>query len=797
MKINKINEDVVLENVEGKLPLIPLREMVPFPSTVESFYVGRKDSILAIECAIEKFERKILIVTQKIAEDENPGFEDLYETGVLASVVDVKAEDSKKAIKITVEIEESINLTSMELFENIRFANFVHCGKIAVGDEQKIEILKKLILKDMQSFLEMSGKELRLLEKMRKSVSNIEFFALGMSVLVVDIKSQIEILKANSFDSYFSKLASLIYQNIESLNLEKKIALSVHKRLNKNQKDFFLNEHIKEIQKELSSGEKDPELLNAAEFSKRLEAAGMPPVIRQRLQKEQKRLAGMPSMAQEAVILKAYIETFFELPWTSSEHDNHDLTKAKEILDSQHYSLKKAKNRILEYLAVRQLNPKTKGPILCFVGPPGTGKTTLSHSVADALDREFIRVSLGGVRDEAEIRGHRRTYLGALPGKIIQSMKRVKSKNPVFLLDEIDKMSSDFRGDPAAALLEVLDPEQNCQFVDHFMEVPYDLSDVMFLCTANSLQGIPYPLLDRLEIIHISSYMEKEKFRIAKDFILPKEKKENGIDNIDLHFSSKAITSIIRHYTMESGVRSLQRQIASICRKIAKKIVLEDKTEENKRIKITSGNLKKYLGKERYVEPSPNDFLDVGVSNGLAWSELGGSILPIEIVLYSGKGNIILTGKLGDVMKESAHTAFSFIKSTADRYQIKFDDFYKDYDLHIHFPEGATPKDGPSGGLAISCGILSALTKVPIRSTIAMTGEITLTGRVLAIGGLREKVLAALRHGKKEVLIPEANVKDLDDLPKNVRDAITFKPVKRAEEAFRFVFEQGVYLENE
>ena len=319
----------------------------------------------------------------------------------------------------------------------------------------------------------------------------------------------------------------------------------------------------------------------------------------------------------------------------------------------------------------------------------------------------------------------------------------------------------------------------------------------MFLCTANSLQGIPYPLLDRLEIIHISSYMEKEKFRIAKDFILPKEKKENGIDNIDLHFSSKAITSIIRHYTMESGVRSLQRQIASICRKIAKKIVLEGKTEENKKIKITSGNLKKYLGKERFVEPSPNDFLDVGVSNGLAWSELGGSILPIEIVLYSGKGNIILTGKLGDVMKESAHTAFSFIKSTADRYQIKFEDFYKDYDLHIHFPEGATPKDGPSGGLAISCGILSALTKVPIRSTIAMTGEITLTGRVLAIGGLREKVLAALRHGKKEVLIPEANVKDLDDLPKNVRDAIIFKPVKRAEEAFRFVFEQGVYLENE
>ena len=796
MKINK-TDNIASLNPNEKLPLIPLREMVPFPSTVKNFYVGRKDSISAIECAIEKYGRKILIVTQKVADDDNPNLEDLYEIGVLASVVDVKAEDAKNAVRITVEVEEAITLTSIEQIDGVRFADFNLCGKVSSGDEQKVRILKRLILKDLQTFLEMSHGNLQLLEKMRFAVSNMDFFNLGMSVLIVDIKSQIEILKSNSFDSYFSKLAVLIYQNIENINLEKKILLSVHKRLNKNQKDFFLNEQIKEIQKELSSDEKDPELLNSAEFNKRLEAAGMPLAIRERLQKEQKRLAGMPSMAQESVILKSYIETFFELPWTSSDHDNHDLAKAKKILDSQHYSLKKAKNRILEYLAVRQLNPKTKGPILCFVGPPGTGKTTLSHSVADALDREFIRVSLGGVRDEAEIRGHRRTYLGALPGKIIQSMKRVKSKNPVFLLDEIDKMSSDFRGDPASALLEVLDPEQNCQFVDHFMEVPYDLSDVMFLCTANSLRGIPYPLLDRLEVIQINSYMEKEKFHIAKDFIIPKEKKENGIDNIDLRFSSKAIISIIRHYTMESGVRSLERQIASICRKTAKKIVLDAKPEKKKIVKITTGNLKNYLGEKKFVEPSPNDFLDVGVSNGLAWSELGGSILPIEIVLYAGKGSIILTGKLGDVMKESAQTAFSFIKSTAELYQIKFNEFYKNYDLHIHFPEGATPKDGPSGGLAISCGILSALTKTPIRSSIAMTGEITLTGRVLAIGGLREKVLAALRHGKKEVVIPEANMKDLNDLPKNVREAITFKPVKRAEDAFRFVFENGVYADEQ
>ncbi len=795
MKINKLDNTTSL-NIAEKLPLIPLREIVPFPSTVREFFVGRKESISAIECAVQKYERKILIVVQKVADDDNPGFEDLYETGVLASILDIKAEDSKNPIEIKVKIEEAIKLTSMELVDGVRLANFTPCGPIAIGDKQKIDILKRLILKDLSSYLEMSHKDIQLIDKMRDAISNMEFFILGLSVLTIDIKNLIEILESNSFDSYFSKLANLIYQNIESINLEKRIEISVHKRLNKSQKDFFLNEQIKEIQKELSSEGKDPELLNATEFNKRLTAAGMPVQIKERLQKEQTRLASMPTMAQESVILKSYIETFFELPWTFSDNDNHDLAKAKEILDSQHYSLKKAKNRILEYLAVRHLNPKTKGPILCFVGPPGTGKTTLAHSVADALDREFIRVSLGGVRDEAEIRGHRRTYLGALPGKIIQSMKKVKNTNPVFLLDEIDKMSSDFRGDPAAALLEVLDPEQNCQFVDHFMEVPYDLSNVMFLCTANSLSGIPHPLLDRLEIIQISSYMEKEKFHIAKDFIIPREKKENGVDNIELDFSSKAIISIIRHYTMESGVRSLRRQIASICRKVAKGIVLDKNSEDNKAIKITSKNLKKYLGKKRYIEPSPNDFLDVGVSNGLAWSELGGSILPIEIVLYSGKGNIILTGKLGDVMKESAHTAFSFIKSTAEQYQIKFNDFYKDYDLHIHFPEGATPKDGPSGGLAISCGILSALTKVPIRSTIAMTGEITLTGRVLAIGGLREKVLAALRHGKKEVLIPEANLKDLDDLPKNVRDAITFKPVKRAEEAFRFVFEQGVYTDN-
>lgn len=792
MKINKIMN---VDNITAlkKLPFVPLRESILFPGVVKNFYVGRGESIAAIEEAVNAFQRNIFVATQKNPDQNNPELEDLFPVGTIASVLEVIPDPDKKIVKITVKGAAVGRLFSFEGKGQYKLVYFDSLGELKSENPQKVEILKDLILKDLKTYLEFSHRDVVFLKEISRLKSDVEFFHAVLQLFMVDLKIQQEILESNRLDFYFSKLAEILYLNIENINLEKKIALEVRKKLDKNQKEFFLNEQMKEIQKELGNfQDEEDEFLNSKAFSERLDRLGIPDTIKLRLSKEQKRLLKMPPMSQEVAVIKNYIDTFLELPWVSKKEDNRDLLKAKEILDSKHYSLRKVKNRILEYLAVRQLNPNTKGPILCFIGPPGTGKTSLSKSVAEAVGREFIRVSLGGVRDEAEIRGHRKTYLGAMPGKIIQSMKKVESINPVFLLDEIDKMSSDFRGDPASALLEVLDPEQNNQFMDHFLEIPYNLSEVIFICTANSLQGIPYPLLDRMEIIHINSYTEEEKIHISKEFIIPAQKIENGINSIDLQISKKALASIVRNYTMEAGVRALQRQIASICRKTAKNIVLH-RDSKIEQVKVTSKNLSRFLGKKKYFEQSLEDFLDIGVSHGLAWSELGGAILPIEIVLYLGKGNIILTGKLGDVMKESAQTAFSFIKSNSHLFHIEFPDFYKDYDLHIHFPEGATPKDGPSAGIAITCGILSALTKTAISSKVAMTGEITLTGKVLPIGGLREKTLAALRHGKKEVILPADNLKDVEELPQNIRSKIDFKPVKHAEDVFHLVFDSSIY----
>lgn len=791
MKILKKEENIS----HSTLPLIPLREMVIFPGVIKSFYVGRKESITAIEKAVESFDSKVFLITQRNSKINDPLLEDLFEVGVIGNIIEIKPTPDKKVLKIVVGGIRPCRILDIIDCETYNSANVEYLDDAVIEDEKKIETLFTLIVKEFKRYVELSKLQPDTLKKVESSKNHIDFFNNIMQYLTVNIETQIEILKDNKIDTYFSKLAEMIYANIENIQLEKKITQEVRKKLEKNQKDFFLYEQMKEIQKELGNTEEDFDLYNLDDFIKKLDSLKIPQQIKDKIVKEQKKLLKLPPVSQENGLIKNYIDTLLELPWFEKTEDNKNLNKAKDILDSRHYSLKKAKNRILEFLSVRQLNPHTKGPILCFVGPPGTGKTTLSKSVAEAMNREFVRISLGGVRDEAEIRGHRRTYLGALPGKIIHSMKKVKTMNPVFLLDEIDKMSSDFRGDPASALLEVLDPEQNSQFMDHFLEVPYDLSGVMFICTANSVQGIPYPLLDRMEIIHINSYSDEEKLKITNNFIIPKEKKENGIDNIELNISQSALKQIIRNYTMESGVRSLQRQIASICRKTAKRIVLNNSKKE--KINITSKNLHLYLGKKKYIEPAVDDFLDIGVSHGLAWSELGGAILPIEIVLYPGKGGIILTGKLGEVMKESAHTAFSYIKSKSHMFAIKYHDFSKEYDLHIHFPEGATPKDGPSGGIAITCGILSALTKTPIKSTIAMTGEVTLTGRVLAIGGLREKSLAALRHGKKEVIIPESNSKDLQELPKNVLNKIEFRAVKRVEDLFGIVFDSSVFIENE
>jgi ATP-dependent Lon protease len=777
---------------ENEYPLLPLREVIVFPGMVKSFYVGRYESIEAVNLSLSYYDKYIFLGTQKDSTVENPDETSLFDIGVLAQIIEVRPGPDKKIIKLLVKGVERAKTVKISEDGNLKKATISNLLLSVLDNSTKSEALVNFIIKEFRKYSSLA----KIPEEALQAISMAESEEVLLNLLIPHLKigfeKQVELLETEDLFDRFSILSEIIVANIELLEIEKKINVEVRKKLDKNQKEYYINEQIKELQKELGQiNETDPELQNIDDFEKRLIEIGMPESVRTKVLKEQKRLMKMPSISPEAGVIRTYIDTLIDIPWSNKTEDSKDLKLSKKSLDEDHYSLHKVKNRILEFLAVRHLNPVTKGPILCFVGPPGTGKTSLANSVAKATGRDFIRISLGGVRDEAEIRGHRRTYLGALPGKIIQAMKKGKTINPVILLDEIDKMSSDFRGDPASALLEVLDPEQNYQFIDHYLEVPYNLSEVMFITTANSIKGIPYPLLDRMEIINISSYTEVEKLNIANKFLIPKQIIENGLSNISFKISKPAILEIIRFYTQEAGVRNLQRQIASICRKVAKKIVIEknDKLKFN----ITKKNLIKILGKKKFVEPQIDQILDIGVSHGLAWSELGGALLPIEIVLYKGSGKIILTGKLGDVMKESAQTAFSYIRANSFLYDIKYKDFYKDYDVHIHFPEGAIPKDGPSAGIAITCGILSALTKIPMKSNIAMTGEITLTGRVLPIGGLKEKTLAAVKHKKKIVIIPYENEKDTDELPKLVKDKLEFKTVKRADDVFKIVFDDSIY----
>ncbi len=791
MKILKNSGTTIPDKDNSHLAVIPLRDMVLLPDSAKSFYVGRKESINAVEKALKDHDKQVIVVTQTNTSDSVPEESDIYKVGVIAEIIEVKPTPDKKVIKVNVVGKDRVSIIDFTNVNDYLSTKYEILPDIIEHDSEKIELLRSLILKEFKNFIDITKSPHEILKNLSITTNN-ELINIIIGYLGINVNVQIELLTETSLEKRLTTTFEIILTSIENIQLEKKITLEVKKRMEKSQKDFYLNEQIKEIQKELGINQEDGDFLNTEDFIKKMESINIPETVKSKLIKEQKRFSKMPPMSQESGLIRNYIDTFFELPWNNRSMEPGDLNTAKDILNKEHYSLTKVKNRILEFLAVRKLNPETKGPILCFVGPPGTGKTSLAKSVATAIEREFVRISLGGIRDEAEIRGHRRTYLGALPGKIIQSMKKVKSINPVFLLDEIDKMSSDFRGDPASALLEVLDPEQNSQFSDHFLEIPYNLSEVMFICTANSMQGIPYPLLDRMEIINISSYTEQEKMKITENFIIPKQVKENGISDVKLNISSKAIIDIIRHYTMEAGVRSLQRQVATICRKIAKQIVLSSTKPE--KLNVTQKNLHKYLGKKKYSEPSIYDFLDYGVCHGLAWSELGGAILPIEIVLYPGSGKITLTGKLGDVMKESAQTAFSYIKANAHLYDIKYTDFYKDFDLHIHFPEGATPKDGPSAGIAITTGILSALTKTSVSASFAMTGEITLTGKVLAIGGLKEKTLAAIRHNKKIIILPADNDKDISELPKTVKDKLEFKYVKRADEVFKIIFDKSIYL---
>lgn len=789
MKIIKKSSNSISNN-NNEYPLLPLRDIVIFPKMIRTFYVGRESSVKAIENSLSFYNNKIFLVTQKNSNIEEPTIDDIYTTGTLAEIKSVENGPNKNILKVLVEGIERAKIIELREVEGVKKVDLEIIDKSEINLNKKDFILS-IILKEFKKYVELAKIKIDELN----NIDTVEDEDVIINFIIEYIKSPLEkrvqLLIEEDSERRLAILNNLIAENLEVIALEKKIVSEVKKKLEKGQVNESVfsqqlkHDPMKDFQDEAYSEEA---------IKKRLEELNAPEYIFEKILKEVKRLNKMPALSPEAGIIRTYIDSLLELPWGKSNEENSDLHKAKKILDSEHYSLRKVKNRILEYLAVRTLNKKTKGPILCFVGPPGTGKTSLGRSVANATGREFVRVSLGGVRDEAEIRGHRRTYLGAMPGKIIQSMKKLKSNNPVFLLDEIDKMSSDFRGDPASALLEVLDPEQNSQFVDHYLEVPYDLSNVMFITTANSKQAIPYPLLDRMEIITIPSYTEFEKLNIAKKFLLPKEKEINGLSDIDIRISNKTILSIIRNYTMEAGVRSLQRQLATICRKIAKKMVLGK--VEIKSVRISEKNITSFLGKKKFIQPEIEKSLDIGVAHGLAWSEVGGSILPIEVVLYQGSGKINLTGKIGEVMKESAQTAISFLRANMDKFDIKYNDFYKDYDVHIHFPEGAIPKDGPSAGIAITCAILSALTKERVPSNIAMTGEITLTGKVLPIGGLLEKSIAAIKNSKESVIIPYDNEKEVEELPKGVKDKIKFIPVKRAMQVIKLVFGENVFNES-
>ena len=786
MKI--FNDD--LNKSEIKIPLVPLREIVVFPGVVKSIFVGRNSSVEAVQLSMSSYGKKIFVVTQKSSLVETPAQDDLFSTGTVCEILEIRPGSNNTIIKVLVKGVYRAKIKKFTEKDIISPVIIAPLKGTILSDDNRSEALLNIVVQEFKRFNELKRLPKDVIKAISESATEEDLINQIVPHVISSHQLLYDLLSEEDPRKRLKILATIVKDNIEILEIEKKISVDIRKKMDKQNREYYLNEQIKGMQKELGDLN-ESDYYSTEEFEKKLDEIGIQGFVREKVLKEQKRLAKMQSISPEAGIVRTYLELIMELPWIKSTEDNRDLKEAKKILDSEHYSLRKVKERIIEFLAVRQLNNKTKGPILCFIGPPGTGKTSLARSVAKAIGREFVRISLGGVRDESEIRGHRRTYLGALPGKIIQSMKKSGTINPVFLLDEIDKMSSDFRGDPASALLEVLDPEQNSQFVDHYLEVPYDLSEVMFIATANSINGIPYPLRDRMEIIHISSYTEIEKVLIAHKFILQKEKIENGISEIDVKISKNTFLEIIRSYTFESGVRSLQRQIATIARKIAKSIVGD--FNDLKEIEINRKNLVKYLGKKKNYEKMSERELVPGIAHGLAWSEYGGSLLPIESVLYAGTGKINLTGKLGDVMKESAQTAMSYIRSRADMFSIKYEDFHKNYDVHIHFPEGATPKDGPSGGIAITCSILSALTKVVFDADVAMTGEVTLTGTVLPIGGLKEKVLAAIRHKKKTVIIPKDNEKDMVDLSKQIREKINFVFVSRVEEVFSIAFDNSIY----
>jgi len=759
------------------VPVLPLRDIILLPHMVIPIFVGRDKSLEAIRSAMEK-DRRILFVLQRDAKTNDPGPGDLYGVGTLGSVIQ-SMRLSDGTLKVLVEGERRGRILRWLPHDSYCLAEV---EEIVSSHGRSVEA--EALTRSVQTAFEIYAKlNPRITTDLVVALSEVKDPSRLVDTMIPHLGLRLEdkqkLLEIELVEKRLEELYRLLQAEIEILEVEHRIRSRVQKQMEKAQKEYYLNEQMRAIQKEL--GEKDDFATEMRELELRIKKKKMSKEATERVEKEFKKLKLMPPMSAEATVVRNYIDWFLALPWNECTKDKLDLKEAERILDEDHYGLKEVKERILEYLAVQGLVKKVKGPILCFVGPPGVGKTSLAKSIARTMGRRFVRLSLGGVRDEAEIRGHRRTYVGALPGKIIQSMKKAGKSNPVFLLDEVDKMSTDFRGDPSAALLEVLDPEQNNTFNDHYLDVDYDLSRVFFITTANTLYSIPPALQDRMEVIRIAGYTEPEKMQIAKKFLIPKQLKANGLGPQNLRISDGALRTLIQSYTREAGVRNLEREIASICRKVAKTVLQEGRGVS---IHVNSQGVEKYLGPPKFRYGKGEEQNQIGLANGLAWTETGGELLTTEVTVMPGKGNLTITGKLGDVMQESAQAAMSYVRSRAERLGLE-KNFYQRLDTHIHIPEGAIPKDGPSAGITMATAIVSALLKIPVRSDLAMTGEITLRGRILPIGGLKEKILASHRAGIKTVLIPKENEKDIKEIPPKILRSVELVLVENMDEVLR------------
>jgi len=760
------------------LPLLPLRDVVVFPHMVIPLFVGRPKSIKALETAMSQ-ERRIMLVAQKAAAKDEPSVGDMFEVGCIATILQMlKLPDG--TVKVLVEGQQRAKVNLIEDGEAHFNANVTPIEASEVADmETEIEALRRAVMQQFDQYVKLNKK---IPPEILTSISSIDDPGRLADTIAAHLPLKLEnkqlVLDLAQIKPRLENLFEQLEREVDILNVDKRIRGRVKRQMEKNQRDFYLNEQVKAIQKELGEGEEGADI---EEIEKKIKAAKMPVEAKKKADAELKKLKLMSPMSAEATVVRNYIDVLVNLPWSKKTKIKHDLALAEGVLNEDHYGLEKVKDRILEYLAVQQRVEKVKAPILCLVGPPGVGKTSLGQSIAKATGRKYVRMALGGMRDEAEIRGHRRTYIGALPGKLLQNLSKVNTRNPLFLLDEIDKLGSDFRGDPSSALLEVLDPEQNHTFNDHYVEVDFDLSDVMFVATSNSM-NIPPALLDRMEVIRLSGYTEDEKTHIAMKYLLPKQMKNNGVKDSELEVQESAIRDVVRYFTREAGVRSLERELSKICRKVVKALQLKQMEPQ---VVVTADNLDKFLGVKKFNYGRAETQDQVGQVMGLAWTEVGGDLLTIEAAIMPGKGNITRTGSLGDVMKESVEAARTVVRSRSKRLGIK-DEMFEKKDIHIHVPDGATPKDGPSAGAAMTTALVSALTGIPIRGDVAMTGEITLRGEVTEIGGLKEKLLAALRGGIKTVLIPEENVKDLQEIPENVKNGLEIVPVRWIDKVLEF-----------